>query len=126
MDVKYSILHVCSEAQVVFTENMKDVVAEEFGEATLEVEVSLDSGEVQWMRHGLVIQAGSKFTLKQIDRKRSLTIHKLVLSDRGTYSCETLHDRTQANLSVEREYTRAKLLFSLCAVVVCLPVAGAR
>ncbi|XP_076120427.1 obscurin [Alosa pseudoharengus] len=89
------------EAQVVFTKNMEDVVSEEFGEATLEVEVSLDSGEVQWMRHGLVIQVGPKFTLKQIDRKRSLTIHKLVLSDRGTYSCETLHDRTQANLSVE-------------------------
>ncbi|XP_041940393.1 obscurin-like protein 1 isoform X4 [Alosa sapidissima] len=89
------------EAQVVFTKNMEDVVSEEFGEATLEVEVSLDSGEVQWMRHGLVIQVGPKFTLKQIDRKRSLIIHKLVLSDRGTYSCETLHDRTQANLSVE-------------------------
>ncbi|KAL2081273.1 hypothetical protein ACEWY4_023126 [Coilia grayii] len=89
------------EAQVVFTKNMEDVVAEEYGEATLEVEVSLDSGEVQWMRHGVVIQAGPKFTLKHIDRTRSLTIHKLVLSDRGTYSCETLHDRTQAKLSVE-------------------------
>ncbi|XP_012689426.2 obscurin-like protein 1 isoform X8 [Clupea harengus] len=89
------------EAQVMFTKSMEDVVAEEFGETTLEVEVSLDCGEVQWMRHGLVIQAGPKFTLKQIDRKRSLTIHKLALSDRGTYSCETLHDRAQAKLSVE-------------------------
>ncbi|XP_062390121.1 obscurin-like protein 1 isoform X5 [Sardina pilchardus] len=89
------------EAQVVFTKNMEDVISEEFGEATLEVEVSLESGEVQWMRHGIVIQSGPKFTLKQTDRKRSLVIHKLVLSDRGTYSCETLHDRTQANLSVE-------------------------
>ncbi|XP_063069285.1 obscurin isoform X17 [Engraulis encrasicolus] len=89
------------EAQVLFTKNMEDVVAEEYGEATLVVEVSLDSGEVQWMRHGVVIQAGPKFTLKHIDRKRSLTIHKLVLSDRGTYSCETLHDRTQAQLTVE-------------------------
>ena len=92
----------------MFTKSMEDVVAEEFGETTLEVEVSLDCGEVQWMRHGLVIQAGPKFTLKQIDRKRSLTIHKLALSDRGTYSCETLHDRAQAKLSVEREYTRAR------------------
>ncbi|XP_070978831.1 obscurin-like protein 1 isoform X14 [Oncorhynchus clarkii lewisi] len=89
------------EQQVLFTKNMVPVVAEQFGEATLEVEVGLDSGEVQWMRQGVVIHPGPKFTLKQKCRRRSLTIHKLVLSDRGTYSCETLHDRTQAQLIVE-------------------------
>ncbi|KAK6292738.1 hypothetical protein J4Q44_G00373230 [Coregonus suidteri] len=89
------------EQQVLFTKNMVPVVAEQFGEATLEVEVSLDSGEVQWMRQGVVIHPGPKFTLKQKSRRRSLTIHKLALSDRGTYSCETLHDRTQAQLIVE-------------------------
>ncbi|XP_067113951.1 obscurin-like protein 1 isoform X2 [Osmerus mordax] len=89
------------EEQTLFTKNMAPVVAEEFSEATLEVEVSLGSGEVQWMRQGVVIHPGPKFTLKQKGRKRSLTIHRLALSDRGTYSCETLHDRTQALLSVE-------------------------
>ncbi|XP_056321758.1 obscurin-like protein 1 isoform X12 [Danio aesculapii] len=89
------------EAQVLFTKSMDPVVAEEFGEATLEVEVSTQTAEVQWMRQGVVIHPGSKFTLKQSGRKRSLTVHKLTLSDRGTYSCETLHDRTQAKLSVE-------------------------
>ncbi|XP_036814460.1 obscurin isoform X10 [Oncorhynchus mykiss] len=89
------------EQQVLFTKNMVPVVAEQFGEATLEVEVGLDSGEVQWMRQGVVIHPGPKFTLKQKCRRRSLTIHKLALSDRGTYSCETLHDRTQAQLIVE-------------------------
>ncbi|XP_014019370.1 obscurin-like protein 1 isoform X9 [Salmo salar] len=89
------------EQQVLFTKNMVPVVAEQFGEATLEVEVGLDSGEVQWMRQGVVIHPGPKFTLKQKSRRRSLTIHKLALSDRGTYSCETLHDRTQAQLIVE-------------------------
>nr|XP_021334755.1 obscurin-like protein 1 isoform X8 [Danio rerio] len=89
------------EAQVLFTKSMDPVVAEEFGEATLEVEVSTETAEVQWMRQGVVIHPGSKFTLRQSGRKRSLTIHKLTLLDRGTYSCETLHDRTQAKLSVE-------------------------
>ncbi|XP_062312299.1 obscurin-like protein 1 isoform X11 [Osmerus eperlanus] len=89
------------EEQTLFTKNMAPVVAEEFSEATLEVEVSVGSGEVQWMRQGVVIHPGPKFTLKQKGRKRSLTIHRLALSDRGTYSCETLHDRTQALLSVE-------------------------
>ncbi|XP_016305526.1 obscurin-like protein 1 [Sinocyclocheilus anshuiensis] len=98
--ISRAILQV-QEAQVLFTKSMDPVVAEEFGEATLEVEVSLETAEVQWMRQGVVIHPGSKFTLKQNGQKRSLTIHKLTLSDRGTYSCETLHDRTRAKLTVE-------------------------
>ncbi|XP_070771441.1 obscurin-like protein 1 [Enoplosus armatus] len=89
------------EQQVLFTTKMAPVVAEEYSEATLEVEVSLDPGEVQWMRQGMLIHPGAKYTLKHKGRKHSLTIHKLAMSDRGTYSCETLHDRTQAQLTVE-------------------------
>lgn len=95
--------NVFEEQQVLFTKKMIPVVAEEYSEATLEVEVSLDSGEVQWMRQGVLIHPGAKYTLKHNGQKRSLTIHKLAMSDRGTYSCETLHDRTQAQLTVERE-----------------------
>ncbi|GLD61489.1 obscurin-like protein 1 isoform X8, partial [Lates japonicus] len=89
------------EQQVLFTQKMMPVVAEEYSEAMLEVEVSLDSGEVQWMRQGVLIHPGAKYTLIHKGRKHSLTIHKLAMSDRGTYSCETLHDRTQAQLTVE-------------------------
>ncbi|XP_028249499.1 obscurin-like protein 1 isoform X12 [Parambassis ranga] len=89
------------EQQVLFTKKMTPVVAEEYSEATLEVEVSLDSGEVQWMRQGVLIHPGAKYTLKHMGRKHSLTLHNLAMSDRGTYSCETLHDRTQAQLTVE-------------------------
>ncbi|KAJ8349563.1 hypothetical protein SKAU_G00246930 [Synaphobranchus kaupii] len=89
------------EAQVVFTKKMESVLSEEFGEATLEVEVSPESGEVHWMRQSVVIQPGPKFTLKQNGQKRSLTIHNLTISDQGTYRCETLHDRTQGKLNVE-------------------------
>ncbi|TWW80494.1 Obscurin [Takifugu flavidus] len=90
------------EQQVIFTKKMLPVTAEEYSEATLEVEVSLDTGEVQWMRQGVLIHPGAKCTLKHKGRKRSLTIHNLAVSDRGTYSCETLHDRTQTQLTVER------------------------
>ncbi|KAM9804503.1 obscurin-like protein 1 [Neosynchiropus ocellatus] len=89
------------EQQVLFTKKMTPLVAEEYSEATLEVEVSVDSGEVQWMRQGVLIHPGAKYTPKHKGRKRNLTIHKLTMSDRGTYSCETLHDRTQAQLTVE-------------------------
>ncbi|KAG7502030.1 obscurin 1 [Solea senegalensis] len=89
------------EAQVMFTRKTDAVMAEEFCDATLETEISLESGEVQWMRQGVVIQPGPRHTLAQNGRKRSLTIHSLTLSDRGTYRCETLHDRTQVKLNVE-------------------------
>ncbi|KAG7502172.1 obscurin-like isoform X1 [Solea senegalensis] len=93
-------LHV-QEQQVLFTKTMVPVVAEEYSEAVLEVEVSLESEEIQWMRQGVLIHPGAKYTLKHKGRKHSLTIHKVAMSDRGTYSCETLHDRTQAQLTVE-------------------------
>ncbi|XP_044043065.1 obscurin-like protein 1a [Siniperca chuatsi] len=89
------------EAQVMFTKKMEAVMAEEFGDATLETEISLEMGEVQWMRQGVVIQPSPRHTLAQNGCKRSLTIYNLTLSDRGTYRCETLHDRTQVKLNVE-------------------------
>ncbi|XP_061774413.1 obscurin-like isoform X2 [Nerophis ophidion] len=90
------------EQQVMFTKKMAPLTCEENSEATLEVEVSLDSSEVQWMRQGVLIHPGPKYTLKHKGPKHSLTIHKLAKSDQSTYSCETLHDRTQAQLTVER------------------------
>lgn len=87
----------------MFTKKTEAIMAEEFGEATLETEISLESGEVQWMRQGVVIQAGPRHTLAQSGCTRRLTIHNLTISDRGTYRCETLHDRTQVKLNVERK-----------------------
>lgn len=87
----------------MFTKKTEAVMAEEFGEATLETEISIETGEVQWMRQGVVIQAGPRHTLAQDGCTRRLTIHNLTISDRGTYRCETLHDRTQVKLNVERK-----------------------
>ncbi|XP_034533753.1 obscurin-like protein 1a [Notolabrus celidotus] len=89
------------EAQVLFTKKMEAVMAEEFEDATLETEISLEMGEVQWMRQGVVIQPGPRHILAQNGCIRSLTILNLTLADRGTYRCETLHDRAQVKLNVE-------------------------
>uniref|UniRef100_A0AAV2LE12 Obscurin-like protein 1 n=1 Tax=Knipowitschia caucasica TaxID=637954 RepID=A0AAV2LE12_KNICA len=89
------------EAQITFTKRMESVMAEEMEDATLQTEVSLDSGEVQWMRQGVVIQAGPHYSLTHEGRTRRLTLHNLTLNDRGTYRCESLHDRTQVKLHVE-------------------------
>ncbi|XP_057286355.1 obscurin-like protein 1 isoform X7 [Pezoporus wallicus] len=89
------------EAQVLFVQKLQDVVAEEQGDVCLEVEVSHESAEVQWLKHGVLLQPGSKYQLQEVGCRRTLTIRCLGLADRGTYRCETLHDRTQAKLCVE-------------------------
>ncbi|XP_054686750.1 obscurin-like protein 1 isoform X2 [Grus americana] len=89
------------EAQVLFVRKLRDVVAEEQGDACLEVEVSHEAAEVQWLKQGVLLQPGSKYQLQELGRRRILTIRCLVPADRGTYRCESLHDRTQARLCVE-------------------------
>ncbi|NWZ12523.1 OBSL1 protein, partial [Agelaius phoeniceus] len=89
------------EAQVLFVRKLQDVVAEEQGNACLEVEVSHEAAEVQWLKQGILLQPGSKYQLQESGCRRTLTICCLGPADRGTYRCESLHDRTQAKLHVE-------------------------
>ncbi|NXU77617.1 OBSL1 protein, partial [Oreotrochilus melanogaster] len=89
------------EAQVLFVRKLRDMVAEEKGDVCLEVEVSHEAAEVQWLKQGILLQPSSKYQLQESGRQRTLTIHCLGPADRGTYRCESLHDRTQARLCVE-------------------------
>lgn len=98
---------VPAEAQVLFVRKLRDVVAEEEQDACLEVEVSHEAAEVQWLKQGVLLQPSGKHQLQESGRRRTLTIRSVSPSDRGTYRCESLHDRTQAKLSVERECCRA-------------------
>ncbi|NWY59432.1 OBSL1 protein, partial [Chionis minor] len=94
--------HTCrAEAQVLFVRKLRDVVAEEQTDACLEVEVSHEAAEVQWLKQGVLLQPGSKYQLQESGCRRTLTICCLGPADRGTYRCESLHDRTQAKLCVE-------------------------
>ncbi|NXO81206.1 OBSL1 protein, partial [Sitta europaea] len=89
------------EAQVLFVQKLQDVVAEEEGDVCLEVEVSHEAAEVQWLKQGILLQPGSKYLMQESGCRRTLTICCLGTADRGTYRCESLHDRTQAKLHVE-------------------------
>ncbi|KAM6071117.1 obscurin-like protein 1 [Chlamydotis macqueenii] len=89
------------EAQVLFVRKLRDMVVEEEEDACLEVEVSHEAAEVQWLKQGILLQPGSKYQLQESGCRRTLTIRCLGPADRGTYRCETLHDRTQAKLCVE-------------------------
>ncbi|XP_027534586.1 obscurin-like protein 1 [Neopelma chrysocephalum] len=89
------------EAQVLFVRKLQDMVAEEQGDVCLEVEVSHEAAEVQWLKQGVLLQPSSKYVLQESGCLRTLTIRCLGPADRGTYRCESLHDRTQAKLCVE-------------------------
>ncbi|NXT90810.1 OBSL1 protein, partial [Anhinga rufa] len=91
----------CAEAQVLFVQKLRDVVAEEQGDVCLDVEVSHEAAEVQWLKQGILLQPSSKYQLQESGHRRTLTIRCLCPADRGTYRCESLHDRTQARLCVE-------------------------
>ncbi|KAL8182984.1 UNVERIFIED_CONTAM: hypothetical protein K2H54_010659 [Gekko kuhli] len=89
------------EAQVLFVQTQRDLAVEEGQDVHLEVELSLENAEVQWMKQGILLQPSVKYSMEAQGHRRALTIHNVELSDRGTYRCESLHDRTQARLSVE-------------------------
>ncbi|XP_013918136.1 PREDICTED: obscurin-like protein 1 [Thamnophis sirtalis] len=89
------------EAQVLFVRTLRDLAAEEGQDVRLEVELSVESAEVQWMKQGILLQQNPRLSMEVQGPKRVLTIHQIELADRGTYRCESLHDRTQARLSVE-------------------------
>ncbi|XP_010711957.1 obscurin-like protein 1 isoform X4 [Meleagris gallopavo] len=89
------------EAQVLFVQKLRDVVAEEQQDVCLEVEVSHEAAEVQWLKQGVLLQPSDKYLMCESGCRRTLTICSVSPSDRGTYRCESLHDRTQGKLSVE-------------------------
>ncbi|KAG8125332.1 hypothetical protein E2320_020646 [Naja naja] len=102
------------EAQVLFVQTLHDLVAEEGQDVHLEVELSVESAEVQWMKQGILLQQNPRYSMEVQGPKRALTIHHIELADRGTYRCESLHDRTQARLSVEpRKVTVKKPLLDV-------------
>ncbi|XP_007435764.1 obscurin-like protein 1 isoform X4 [Python bivittatus] len=102
------------EAQVLFVQTLRDLAAEEGQDVRLEVELSLESAEVQWMKQGILLQQNTRHSMEVQGPKRALTIHNVELADRGTYRCESLHDRTQARLSVEpRKVTVKKPLLDV-------------
>ncbi|XP_075037078.1 obscurin-like protein 1 isoform X4 [Mixophyes fleayi] len=88
------------EAHVMFTQGLEDVEVEEEEDVTFQVQVTTERAEVHWVKQGMVIQPSSRFTLQDCGQTHTLTIHGVQSSDRGRYSCESLHDRTDGRLNV--------------------------
>ncbi|KAM4025641.1 obscurin-like protein 1 isoform 4-T4 [Anomaloglossus baeobatrachus] len=88
------------EAHVMFTQGLEDKEVEEEQDVTFEVRVTTEKAEVHWVKQGVVIQPSDRCTLQESGYNHTLTIHGIQASDRGRYSCESLHDRTDCRLNV--------------------------
>ncbi|XP_068102053.1 obscurin-like protein 1 isoform X2 [Hyperolius riggenbachi] len=88
------------EAHVMFVQSLEDKEVEEEEDVTLQVQVTTERAEVHWVKQGVIIQPSERFSIESSDRTHTLTIRCIQPSDRGRYSCESLHDRTDCRLNV--------------------------
>lgn len=93
------------ETELLFLRRLQDVRAEEGQDVYLEVETGRvgAAGAVRWIRGGEPLPQDSRLTTAQDGHVHRLSIYGVLLSDQGTYGCESHHDRTLARLSVRRE-----------------------
>ncbi|XP_073720222.1 obscurin isoform X29 [Misgurnus anguillicaudatus] len=93
--------HLEVKAQpVLFKTALENLETEAEGNAVFRCELTKPGAKVTWRKNNHVIEAGSKYQLKQDGAEAVLTIYKLQGGDSGEYSCETEHDRTSAKLNV--------------------------
>ncbi|XP_072297823.1 obscurin isoform X4 [Eucyclogobius newberryi] len=86
---------------VTFKKKLENLTMEEQSDAKMEVELSKPSQDVRWMKNSVVIQPSGNVQIQVSGAKQTLVIKKVTTADRGSYSCETLDDKTQAKLNVE-------------------------
>ncbi|KAL1770897.1 obscurin 1 isoform X2 [Sigmodon hispidus] len=100
-------LHV-RETELLFLRRLQDVRAEEGQDVCLEVETGRVGapGAIRWLRGGEPVPMDSRLTTAQDGHIHRLSICGVLLSDQGTYGCESHHDRTLARLSVRPRQLR--------------------
>ncbi|XP_055722117.1 obscurin-like isoform X1 [Salvelinus fontinalis] len=87
---------------VMFKKKLQNVTTVEDQKGVkLEVELSRPSKEVRWMKNSVVLQPGGNIDIRVDGAKQTLVFKSVTTADRGYYSCETLHDKTQAKLTVD-------------------------
>ncbi|XP_042333179.1 obscurin isoform X7 [Sceloporus undulatus] len=89
------------EAPALFVKKLEAKTVEEKETVTLEVELSKPTTDVKWVKNGSMLHSDANMEIKAEGTKHSLVIKSAACEDRGFYACETLHDKTQAKLTVE-------------------------
>lgn len=88
----------------MFKKKLENITVEEKQTAKLEVELTKLCGDVKWMKNNIIIQPDERIDIKVDGNRQILTIKNVSLADRGNYTCETLHEKTKARLTVESKF----------------------
>lgn len=105
----------CSEAPVSILGNSGNpehyslVVGEQL---ILECEVSQDSGVVQWLCNGRVLNPDSRTHIESKGTMRRLVLSSLQVSDSGEYICDAFDDKMTIMVSVQGKSTKACIILA--------------
>ncbi|KAJ8375502.1 hypothetical protein SKAU_G00060820 [Synaphobranchus kaupii] len=86
---------------ITIKKKLENCTAQEDGEVQLEVETSKPS-LMKWRKSDVAVQPGGNMEIHVEGTKHSHFIKKISNTDQGYYSCETMDDKTEANLTVEK------------------------
>ncbi|XP_059391295.1 obscurin-like [Carassius carassius] len=99
-DVKETVCLKVKEKKAIFLKLLDDVVAEEKGTVTLKCEVSKPRVAPVWRKDGTVLSAGKKYELLHDGKTLGLTIHDVMKTDAGEYSCDLGTDLSKSKVTV--------------------------
>ena len=88
-----------------FNKPLENVETTEFEEAiSFECEVSLPQAKVTWLKDGLPLEEGPKYTVVEEGPIRRLVVKDVAKDDEADYTCVVGEQKTQAGLFVESKY----------------------
>ncbi|XP_029562286.1 obscurin isoform X3 [Salmo trutta] len=85
---------------ISFTQQLKNVQAEEGNSLTLRCELSKPGVPVEWRKGGELLKNGVKFQIRKRETISELQIWKAVPEDSGVYSCECADQKTTATVKI--------------------------
>lgn len=100
-----------TERPIEVVEPLKNVTGQEKASATLSCRLSAVPKEVCWFKGQTVLEASSKYLMKQSAAEVQLVIQTLSPGDDGEYRCHVGTCETKATLTVEGEILNCFLLY---------------
>ncbi|XP_045907701.1 obscurin isoform X6 [Micropterus dolomieu] len=94
---------VVNAAQIIFTKELGSQTADEGDSVTLHCELSKPGVPLEWRKGELGLCPCAKYEIRQTGHLATLIIHDVDPEDSGTYTCDTGHRQSTAQLAVKAQ-----------------------